>query len=121
MQSKHGIEGQVNNMGKVYDRFIDDYIDENEMDINAPPERYAVITPDMLVANAARWLCEVIKSDLKPCPFCGDLFIYTHRKNGKYTIGCNSLNCVCLHTEGKLFNSEEDAIEAWNKRIRQDD
>ncbi len=56
-------------------------------------------------------------SELKPCPFCGDTYIRPHVTKGhKYTIGCNTVNCVGLHCEGKLFNSEAEAIEAWNRR-----
>lgn len=58
----------------------------------------------------------------KPCPFCGDRYIMVHTtKGGGYTIGCNTLNCVCLYTEGKLFKSEEDAAESWNKRTMPDE
>ena len=60
-------------------------------------------------------------SDLKPCPFCGDTYISTHLTTfGKYTVGCNTLKCISLHTEGKLFNSREEAIEAWNKRVNEE-
>lgn len=41
---------------RVYDRFIDEYIDEEDMDPIAPPERYVQITEDMLIENATRWL-----------------------------------------------------------------
>lgn len=62
--------------------------------------------------------------DLKPCPFCGDTYIRVRRnwqdfyttKSG-YTIGCNSLGCVCLHTESKSFASAEEAVKAWNRRV----
>lgn len=62
-------------------------------------------------------------SELKRCPFCGDIYIRLqyHKSNGRnyyyWTIGCNTLNCVCLHTQGKMFGSKEEAIEAWNRRI----
>lgn len=46
---------------KVYDRFRDEYIDEEDMDQIAPPERYVQITEDMLIENAARWLVKELK------------------------------------------------------------
>ena len=60
-------------------------------------------------------------SELKPCPFCNDTYIMVRvRKDGKYVVGCNTLNCVCLHSEGKLFNSAEKAMNAWNRRANDD-
>ncbi len=48
-------------MNKVYDVFADEYIDVEEIDPIAPPERYKEITPDLLIKNAARWLREGLK------------------------------------------------------------
>ena len=54
---------------------------------------------------------------LSPCPFCGDTYIRVHfTKCGNFDVGCNTLNCICLHTEGKLYKNKEDAIKAWNRR-----
>lgn len=64
----------------------------------------------------------VTEPKLKPCPFCGDTYIRPHIiKGGSYTIGCNTLNCVGLHCEGKLFKSETEAVNAWNRRAKDDD
>ena len=49
-------------MDKVYDAFIDDYIDRENMELNAPPERYMEITSDLLIKNAARWFIEDYKA-----------------------------------------------------------
>ena len=58
-------------------------------------------------------------TELKPCPFCGDTYIMTHHtKHCNYVIGCNTLSCVCLWTEGKLYSDKEKAIEAWNRRVK---
>ena len=46
---------------RVYDRFRDEYVDEEDMDQTAPPERYVQITEDMLIENAARWIVEELK------------------------------------------------------------
>ena len=62
-----------------------------------------------------------VMEKLKPCPFCNDTYIRVHfTKGGNYVVGCNTLNCVCLHSEGKLFNSTEKAVEAWNRRASDD-
>lgn len=47
-------------MGKIYDVFADEYIDEEDMDVVAPPERYKPITPDIVIKNAARWICDAL-------------------------------------------------------------
>lgn len=61
---------------------------------------------------------EKSEQGLKPCPFCGDTAIRPHITGyGGYKIGCNTVNCVGLHCEGKLFESEEEAIESWNRRV----
>lgn len=58
---------------------------------------------------------------LLPCPFCGDTYIRVHFTKGcNYVVGCNSLGCVCLYTEGKLFNDVDKAVEAWNRRVNDD-
>ena len=48
---------------KIYDVFADEYIDAEDKDPIAPPERYREITPEMLVQNAARWLCDALKEE----------------------------------------------------------
>lgn len=48
-------------MKKLYDRFADEYIDENEKSPYAPPERYAEITEEILIENAARWFLTALK------------------------------------------------------------
>lgn len=61
------------------------------------------------------------ENKLLPCPFCGDTYIQMRfTKGGNYVVGCNSLSCVCLYTEGKLYNDKEKAIEAWNRRVTND-
>ena len=41
-------------MSKIYDVFADEYIDEKDVDVNAPPERYKEVDDDLLINNAAR-------------------------------------------------------------------
>ena len=55
--------------------------------------------------------------DLKPCPFCGDVYIMVRMTtNGKYSVGCNTLNCIALHCTGKTYRSYDEAVKAWNRR-----
>ncbi len=62
-------------------------------------------------------------TELKPCPFCGrkPTKVRQHQVAGMgriyYSIGCVAPNSSCAvkpHT--RFFNSEEVAIEAWNRR-----
>ena len=59
---------------------------------------------------------------LKPCPFCGDAWIYI--SDGSYTSGYESfgykVECRCkgsfMAMSWKI--TKEEAIEAWNRRCR---
>ena len=48
-------------MSKIYDVFADEYVDEEDVDVNAPPERYKDVDADLLISNAARWIVEGIR------------------------------------------------------------
>lgn len=51
-------------------------------------------------------------TELKPCPFCpdgGELFI-----NGG--VGCRWVECSSCGCEGPAYETEAEAIEAWNTR-----
>ncbi len=55
-----------------------------------------------------------MKTKLKPCPFCGGIFIRTTRvgHNGEYACWCE----FCA-AEGPWKLRRRDAIEAWNDRV----
>ena len=55
-----------------------------------------------------------MKNKLKPCPFCGGIFIRTAcvGNNGEYASWCE--NCFA---EGPWKFRKKDAIEAWNRRV----
>lgn len=59
-----------------------------------------------------------MKTDLKPCPFCGSNFIRTARvgNNGEYASWCD--NCFA---EGPWTFRKRDATEAWNRRAEEAD
>ena len=46
---------------KVYDVFADEYVNKEDIDPIAPPERYMEITEELLIANAARWLVNAME------------------------------------------------------------
>lgn len=51
-------------MTKVYDVFADEYIDREDMNLYAPPERYMEIDDNLLIKNATRWLNEGLNDGL---------------------------------------------------------
>ena len=71
-------------MTKVYDAFIDDYIDESLIDPCAPPERYREITATMIINNAARWFTEGLNKKKQDKEFSDSAkaFVYTCKKCG---------------------------------------
>jgi len=82
-----------------------------------------------------------MKTELKPCPFCGEVPYYeriplwevyngsTHGYFGcyEYVVKCHNPDCRCrvyLGRNNTIYNSDEDArenaINAWNKRFKED-
>lgn len=56
--------------------------------------------------------------ELKPCPFCGEQAeVYETPSNG-YTIVARHDDCCCFSNLmwGRGYETEEEAIEAWNRR-----
>lgn len=62
-----------------------------------------------------------MREELKPCPFCGDTYIQIYATNshsrGHFAIGCNTVDCIGLHCESKLFKTKDEAIKSWNRRM----
>ena len=55
-------------------------------------------------------------SKLKKCPFCGsDAEIKAVYKSGLYHAICSNNDCD-VYPCGNMFLTEQEAIEAWNKR-----
>jgi len=52
-------------------------------------------------------------SELKPCPFCGGKAETTRCWTGHYQVWCTQCAAVQM---GSFYDSEAEAIEAWNKR-----
>ena len=55
-------------------------------------------------------------SELKPCPFCGDIYIIVRNNSAGYYIGCNTINCIMCNTFVRRYRTKKDAVESWNKR-----
>ena len=64
---------------------------------------------------------------LKPCPFCGKRVhiwkidhprLYRPRRNHPYCVACNNCDLLFGFDEdyGGIFDTEQEATEAWNRR-----
>lgn len=68
---------------------------------------------------------EIGENGLKPCPFCGKApdiftggFIDEYGDDSRYyMIACRNKECVC-EPDTWEYDTEEEAIEVWNRRIR---
>lgn len=59
-------------------------------------------------------------TELKPCPFCGGEGFVAHRTQPAeigWFYGCGCKRCRVQF--GCYNDSEEEAIEQWNKRVRE--
>ena len=62
---------------------------------------------------------------LKKCPFCGgEAILHTHKFNMNktftlktFTVDCSNKNCIASCMVGADFDTTEEAIEAWNRRV----
>jgi Lar family restriction alleviation protein len=70
-------------------------------------------------------LFDIKMEDLKPCPFCGDMFAKIIEKDidlqlkveKRYCVGCDTEGCFGNRKFSRMFKTKEEAIEAWNKRV----
>lgn len=53
-------------------------------------------------------------SELKPCPFCGEIPSLVKWGN-EWDVECLSVVCAIVPETG-LYLTQEEAIEAWNRR-----
>lgn len=56
-------------------------------------------------------------NELKPCPFCGSKRIHLVDAS---ELGNNWVRCDNCETEGPCHLTEQNAIEAWNRRAGED-
>lgn len=57
-------------------------------------------------------------SELKPCPFCGEKAKAYHEESWAHGEGYYVSCTNCGVRQWWLFNFEADAIEAWNRRTK---
>ena len=56
-----------------------------------------------------------MKNKLKPCPFCGDFSISGVEEHGE-NAGEWYIYCTGCFTRTAYYNTEAEAIAAWNRR-----
>lgn len=57
--------------------------------------------------------------ELKPCPFCGGLFV----SNGVRVLcpKCDATTRILVDSERAETSAVEDVIKAWNRRVNEND
>lgn len=61
---------------------------------------------------------DLTKSIIKPCPLCNSKDVECSKYNPRYYVRCNNQDCQLT---ARLYETEQDAIEAWNKRPIEDE
>lgn len=63
---------------------------------------------------------------LLPCPFCGEpaaiWYFPQHDRpllKEAYYVGCTNDNCGCEIEKPGAFKSLDEAVEAWNRRVKE--
>ena len=59
------------------------------------------------------------ETGLKPCPMCGSKAIIEEHYDGSVKIRCSNIAYCSIQQE--LWDDEEDAIAAWNRRYDSDE
>lgn len=58
--------------------------------------------------------------NLKPCPFCGSEGVINHKKVLEtWLVECSNGSCPASYMIGYDYDTEEEAIAAWNRRINE--
>lgn len=62
---------------------------------------------------------EEVMDDLKRCPFCGHV-AESRKKRGidRWIVECTNPTCPASYMIGWDYDTEEEAIEAWNRRAK---
>lgn len=59
-----------------------------------------------------------IKTEIKPCPFCGSMpHLYIWEYSEYWTVNCSNTDCIANAIQRNRWSSMETAVEKWNKRI----
>lgn len=63
-----------------------------------------------------------MKNELKCCPFCGARGTVRKKINLKaWIVECSNVKCPASYMIGYDYDSKEEAIEAWNRRVQNDE
>ena len=56
-------------------------------------------------------------NQLKPCPFCGgEASVVGKPHEAKFCVGCGDDTCLDFSGLGWLYDTDDDAAAAWNRR-----
>lgn len=58
-------------------------------------------------------------TELKPCPFCGGEALTTYNTKFGFQVFCSNEKCFMNTIIMTSFDTEEQVIEAWNRRVEQ--
>lgn len=58
---------------------------------------------------------------LKPCPFCGDEHPFVNKIKTNFFEDRYAVMCENCQSMGKYCKTEDQAIEAWNRRTSDDE
>ena len=59
--------------------------------------------------------------DLKPCPFCGsEAEMRNTRGLRTWIVECSNPSCPASYMIGNDYETKEEAIEFWNRRVQND-
>ena len=75
---------------------------------------FALRRPQAMISVLIRWA----KSQQPlPCPFCGEKPTVEQATSQSFQVVCHSHKCE-IRPRTKRMSSKEDAIRAWNERVR---
>ena len=58
--------------------------------------------------------------ELKPCPFCGSKGeLHKKRNLDTFIVKCTNGLCPASYMIGNDYNTPDEAIEAWNRRVQE--
>lgn len=59
-------------------------------------------------------------NELKPCPFCGSRAEINHKeKLDAWIVECTNQRCFASYMIGWWYDTEQEAVEMWNRRETQ--
>ena len=60
-------------------------------------------------------------NELKRCPFCGHIGeIHQKEMLNTWIVECSNQSCPASYMIGMDYDTEEEAIEVWNRRAKDD-